>query len=168
MQDSDVDVHWYRKLWLNSPFKQNHRGHRKVCIIDGTIGFTGGVGIAKEWGATPATTRSGGTRTSGWKGQRSTAWLRPSSKTGPRPGAPFTTSVTASLTSRNLVRQRFRWCAVRPASAGTISARSGTCSSVPRGTGVRLQTAYFSPDSRLVAALKEAVGRGVDVDILLP
>jgi cardiolipin synthase len=50
MEDSGVDVHWYRKLWLNSPFKQNHRGHRKVCIIDETIGFTGGVGIAEEWG----------------------------------------------------------------------------------------------------------------------
>jgi cardiolipin synthase len=31
-----------------------------------------------------------------------------------------------------------------------------------------LQTAYFSPDSHLVAALKEAAGRGVDMDILLP
>jgi cardiolipin synthase A/B len=31
-----------------------------------------------------------------------------------------------------------------------------------------LQTAYFSPDSHLVAALKEAVDRGIDVDILLP
>lgn len=49
MQDSGVDVHWYRKLWLNSPFKQNHRGHRQVCVIDETIGFTGGVGIAEEW-----------------------------------------------------------------------------------------------------------------------
>jgi cardiolipin synthase A/B len=33
---------------------------------------------------------------------------------------------------------------------------------------IRLQTAYFSPDSHLVATLKEAVSRGVDVDILLP
>src|SRR5690349_5894769 len=49
MEDSGVDVHWYRKLWLNSPLKQNHRGHRKVCIIDETIGFTGGVGIAEAW-----------------------------------------------------------------------------------------------------------------------
>jgi cardiolipin synthase A/B len=30
---------------------------------------------------------------------------------------------------------------------------------------IRLQTAYFSPDAHLVAALKEAVSRGVDVDI---
>jgi len=51
MEDSGVDVHWYRKLWLNSPFKQNHRGHRKVCIVDETIGFTGGMGIAEEWEA---------------------------------------------------------------------------------------------------------------------
>ena len=31
-----------------------------------------------------------------------------------------------------------------------------------------MQTAYFSPDSALVTALKEAVSRGVEVDILLP
>jgi Phosphatidylserine/phosphatidylglycerophosphate/cardiolipin synthases and related enzymes len=89
MEDSGVDVHWYRKLWLNSPFKQNHRGHRKVCIIDETIGFTGGVGIAEEWAGDARNEKSGGTRTSGWKGQRSTAWPRPSSRTGPRPGAPL-------------------------------------------------------------------------------
>src|SRR5579859_6742997 len=49
MEASGVDVPWYRKLWLNSPFKQNHRGHRKVSIVDETIGFTGGVGSAREW-----------------------------------------------------------------------------------------------------------------------
>jgi cardiolipin synthase len=27
----------------------NNRNHRKVLVIDGTIGFTGGVGIAEEW-----------------------------------------------------------------------------------------------------------------------
>jgi len=32
MEDSGVDVHWYRKLWLNSPFKQNHRHLRRLDL----------------------------------------------------------------------------------------------------------------------------------------
>lgn len=36
-------VHWY------TLGKLNNRTHRKLLIIDGRIGFTGGVGIAPEW-----------------------------------------------------------------------------------------------------------------------
>jgi cardiolipin synthase len=36
-------VHWYT---LN---KLNNRTHRKLLVVDGRIGFTGGVGIADEW-----------------------------------------------------------------------------------------------------------------------
>lgn len=49
MSAAGVDVEWFRKPWLKSPFKQNHRCHRKVLIVDEEIGFTGGVGIAQEW-----------------------------------------------------------------------------------------------------------------------
>jgi cardiolipin synthase len=49
MQRAGVQVEWFRKPWVKSPFKQNHRCHRKVLVIDETIGFTGGVGIAEEW-----------------------------------------------------------------------------------------------------------------------
>jgi cardiolipin synthase len=48
MDRSGVDVHWFRKPLRNSPFKQNHRGHRKLLVVDETIGFTGGVGIAEK------------------------------------------------------------------------------------------------------------------------
>jgi cardiolipin synthase len=34
---------WYRFRHLN------HRTHRKILVVDGSIGFTGGVGIADEW-----------------------------------------------------------------------------------------------------------------------
>ena len=36
-------AHWYN-LW-----KVNHRTHRKLLVIDGSVGFTGGVGIADNW-----------------------------------------------------------------------------------------------------------------------
>ena len=35
--------HWYHLS------KLNNRTHRKILVVDGTVGFTGGVGIATEW-----------------------------------------------------------------------------------------------------------------------
>ena len=49
MTEAGVQVEWFRKPWAKSPFKQNHRCHRKVLVVDETVGFTGGVGIAQEW-----------------------------------------------------------------------------------------------------------------------
>ena len=49
MERAGVDVQWFRKPWLKSPFKQNHRCHRKVLVVDEDTAFTGGVGIAEEW-----------------------------------------------------------------------------------------------------------------------
>ncbi|MEV6807892.1 phospholipase D-like domain-containing protein [Streptomyces sp. NPDC051132] len=49
MDTAGVQVAWFRKpVWL-SPFKQNHRCHRKALVIDEHTAFTGGVGIAEEW-----------------------------------------------------------------------------------------------------------------------
>ena len=40
---------WYRPLrWYNLG-RFNNRTHRKVMVVDGRIGFTGGVGIAEVW-----------------------------------------------------------------------------------------------------------------------
>ena len=49
MEDAGVRVHRYRPLrWYN--FRRlNNRTHRRVLVVDGRIGFTGGVGIADEW-----------------------------------------------------------------------------------------------------------------------
>ena len=49
MTEAGVVVRWFRKPWQKSPFKQNHRNHRKVLVVDETSAFTGGVGIAQEW-----------------------------------------------------------------------------------------------------------------------
>jgi cardiolipin synthase len=37
------EPHWYHLARLNN------RTHRKLLVIDGTVGFTGGVGIADQW-----------------------------------------------------------------------------------------------------------------------
>ena len=39
MDDAGVQVEWFRKPLLKSPFKANHRLHRKVCVVDETVAF---------------------------------------------------------------------------------------------------------------------------------
>jgi len=49
MQDAGVQVERYRPLhWYNLD-RMNNRTHRKLLVIDGRVGFTGGVGIADQW-----------------------------------------------------------------------------------------------------------------------
>src|SRR5690606_11710852 len=38
-----------REKWYHTKLNLNHRTHRKLLIIDGRIGFTGGVCIADAW-----------------------------------------------------------------------------------------------------------------------
>jgi cardiolipin synthase A/B len=41
-------VKYHSILWFD-PRRYNNRSHRKLLVIDGKIGFVGGVGIADEW-----------------------------------------------------------------------------------------------------------------------
>jgi cardiolipin synthase len=49
MEASGVEVRKYHPLrWYNLA-RMNNRTHRKLLVVDGAIGFTGGVGIADQW-----------------------------------------------------------------------------------------------------------------------
>ena len=49
MERSGVEVKHYRPLkWYNLG-RLNNRTHRKLLVVDGKVGFTGGVGIADQW-----------------------------------------------------------------------------------------------------------------------
>jgi len=49
MKQAGVDIRKYRPLrWYNLG-RINNRTHRKLLVIDGRVGFTGGVGIADAW-----------------------------------------------------------------------------------------------------------------------
>lgn len=49
MKDAGVEAHMFHPLrWYNLG-RINNRTHRKLLIVDGCIGFTGGVGIASPW-----------------------------------------------------------------------------------------------------------------------
>ncbi|MBJ6982953.1 cardiolipin synthase [Luteimonas sp. MC1572] len=49
MQDAGVRVERYRPLHWYNLGRMNNRTHRKLLVIDGKVGFTGGVGIADQW-----------------------------------------------------------------------------------------------------------------------
>lgn len=49
MEAAGARVEWFRPPRWHTLHKQNNRTHRKVLVVDGRIGFTGGVGIAEEW-----------------------------------------------------------------------------------------------------------------------
>ena len=49
MRQAGVDFRKYRPLrWYNLG-RVNNRTHRKLLVVDGRVGFTGGVGIADNW-----------------------------------------------------------------------------------------------------------------------
>jgi cardiolipin synthase len=49
MEDAGVQVHRYRPLHWYNLGRMNNRTHRKLLVVDGRVGFTGGVGIADQW-----------------------------------------------------------------------------------------------------------------------
>ena len=49
IKDAGVDVRKFHKpAWYNIT-RLNNRTHRKLLVVDGAVGFTGGVGIAPKW-----------------------------------------------------------------------------------------------------------------------
>jgi cardiolipin synthase len=49
MRQAGVRVERYHALHWYTLDKLNNRTHRKLLVVDGRVGFTGGVGIADEW-----------------------------------------------------------------------------------------------------------------------
>ncbi len=168
MEAAGVDVQWFRKPWIKSPFKQNHRCHRKVCIVDESIGFTGGVGIAEEW--------CGDARDE-------TEWR----DTHIRVEGPAVDGLAAAFaqdwaeTGRTLYDERDRFPEQDQRGDAVIQVVRGSASIgwddihtvwyvLMRSARerIQLQSAYFSPDAALREALCDAARRGVEVDVLLP
>ena len=49
MHSAGVELQLYRPLRWYHLARMNNRTHRKLLVVDGEIGFTGGVGIADKW-----------------------------------------------------------------------------------------------------------------------
>ena len=49
MSEAGVLVEIFRPVLRWKFWESDHRTHRKILVVDGEVGFTGGVGIAEEW-----------------------------------------------------------------------------------------------------------------------
>ncbi len=49
LRAAGIQLHRYHRLSWYHLGRLNHRTHRKLLVIDGCVGFTGGVGIAPQW-----------------------------------------------------------------------------------------------------------------------
>jgi cardiolipin synthase len=49
LAQAGATVAWFRPPKWYTLHKLNNRTHRKILVVDGNVGFTGGVGIAEEW-----------------------------------------------------------------------------------------------------------------------
>ena len=49
MQQAGVKLERYRPLHWYNIGRMNNRTHRKLLVVDGKVGFTGGVGVADQW-----------------------------------------------------------------------------------------------------------------------
>ncbi|MEV7686738.1 phosphatidylserine/phosphatidylglycerophosphate/cardiolipin synthase family protein [Streptomyces bungoensis] len=168
MDEAGVQVAWFRKpVWL-SPFKQNHRCHRKALIVDEHTAFTGGVGIAEEW--------CGDARGPGeWR------------DTHVQVRGPAVDGVAAAFAQNwaechdELFDDRDRFTEHAQEGSSVVQVVRGSASIgwqdmqtlirvmlTSAEERFRLATAYFAPDTYFIDLLCETARRGVRVEILLP
>jgi cardiolipin synthase len=174
MKNAGVEVAEYNPLRLYQPSfwyrptRLNNRTHRKLLIIDGKMGFTGGVGIADEWGGNSQDLkhwRDNHYRVEGPVVAELQAafldnWLRtngsvlhgndyfpPLSGAGSYKAQTFKSSQRGGSESARLMYLM------------SVSAASKT---------VRLASAYFVPDKLAIDTFLEAAGRGVKIEIIVP
>lgn len=168
MRDAGVEVERFRPPWLRSPFTHNHRTHRKVLVVDGTVGFTGGVGIASEWegdARTPQEWRDTQVRITGpaVAGLQAAFVQNWSETTGApdRPDDVYPELVATGEDAVQVVRgtATLGWDDIETAWYALLSAARRR---------ITLQTAYFAPDAEFLGLVTDASDRGVQVQILLP
>lgn len=168
MEEAGVQVIRYRPLRWYNLHRFNNRTHRKLLIVDGRIGFTGGVGIADQWNGDAQDPRH-------WRDSHY------------RVEGPVVTQMQAVFMD-NWIKATGKvlhgieyFPVVPPAAGGTAQMFSSSPSGGAEGMklmyllaitaaerSIHLSSAYFVPDAMARDALVAAVRRGVKVQIITP
>jgi cardiolipin synthase len=155
-------VHWYA-IW-----RLNERTHRKLLIVDGRAGFTGGVGVADEWDGDadrPDRWRDSHYRVEGPAvAQLQSAFMDNWTKTHSRVlhGEPY---FPRPESAGDHVAQVFM---SSPSQGAESMPMMYLLSFAAARESIRLATAYFAPDDLFLDSLAAAARRGVRVRLLLP
>ncbi|MBC7467046.1 MAG: cardiolipin synthase [Bdellovibrio sp.] len=168
MRDAGAEVQRYHALRWYNVSRMNFRTHRKILVVDGKIGFTGGVGIADEWSG---------------NGEDPAHWR----DTHYQVEGPVVRHMQASFMDN--------WLKTRPEvhqtddyfpelqNAGDSYAQMFKSSSREGGSSVRImyllaiaaakktihiESAYFVPDETTIEEIIKARHRGVEVKLIVP
>ena len=155
-------LHWYNLARIN------HRTHRKLLIVDGRIGFTGGVGIADLWSGHAQSKDHW--RDSHYKiegpavGQMQTAFIDNWIKT--RAEVLFGLEYFPELKP---VGDTLAQVSKSSQGDGSESVRLMYLLSIASATKhIRLQAAYFVPDGLAIETLIAARKRSVKIEVIVP
>jgi cardiolipin synthase len=162
---------WRRRFRLT---RLSHRDHRKILVIDGTLGFTGGVNIADEW--LPEEQEGGGWRddmirvegpvVSGFVRCFASAWRR---ETGELPSFVAEALEQPQAPGAESHREQRVRVIGEAGIGGRHAMGSAYLVSIYRADQrVWIKNSYFVPDGRVVRALRRAARRGVDVRVIVP
>jgi len=168
LRRNGIDMEWYHPLRWYTLSRFNHRTHRKLMVVDGEIGFSGGVGIGDDW-------LGDADSKDHWR------------ETVTRVEGPVVTQMQAAFMD-NWVKSRGELLTgldyfpqIQPRGeqlAQVIKSSPSEGSStvkllyiisiVSAQKSIYITNAYFVPDSDTMRALEGAVRRGVDVRIIVP
>lgn len=168
MEAAGVEVRKFHKPRWYSLAKMNNRTHRKLLVVDGRIGFTGGVGIAPEWTGDAQDAEH-------WRDSHYRA-------EGPVVAQMQAVFMDNWIKATGDVLHGERYF---PALAAADSQRAQVFSSSPSGgsesmhlmyllsiaaatRSIDLSSAYFVPDELTLRALLDAMRRGVRLRIITP
>jgi cardiolipin synthase len=168
MEEAGVQVRKYRPLHFYTLRRPGIRTHRKLLIVDGEVGFTGGLGIDKRWlgnARNPDEWRETQVRVTGPVVAQLQAVF-----------AENWTFTTAEILAGDNFYPELQPTGTMAAHA--IRSSNGDPSSVPKAMYImailsaqryiHIQNSYFIPDEQVREALVTAAKAGVNVEIMVP
>ena len=168
MAAAGCHVSWFQRAQWYDWERYNHRSHRRLLVVDGTVGFTGGVGIADEWsgnGDGPKHWRDTHVRIEGpsvasLQAAFIDSWNSCSNE------LPLDASLFPVLGRRGETTV----CVVQSNPSGGTSSAQRAYAALIAGArkSLAISNAYFLPSEPFVDALIKAKARGADVKVLMP
>ncbi|MGV3773733.1 MAG: phospholipase D-like domain-containing protein [Verrucomicrobiales bacterium] len=168
LRESGVQLEIFNPIRIWNPMTWNHRTHRKTLVVDGRVGFTGGICIADEWDGNanhPDLWRDTEYRFEGpvvgqTQGIFMDNWLRITSEVLHGP------TYFPTLTNHgNMLIQAFK----SGPKDGAENARLLYLYSIAAARKtIRICHSYFVPDNLAIDMLVAARKRGVKVEIITP
>ena len=168
MQAAGVEIQRYHPLHWYNLGRMNNRTHRKLLVVDGRIGFTGGVGIADQWAGSaqdPDHWRDSHYRLEGPAVAQMQAafldnWIKTTGKV--LQGADY---FPALEPRGEAIAQVFT---SSPSGGGDSMQLMYLLSITAAEHTIDLSASYFVPDDLTRKALLAALGRGVRLRIIVP